>query len=719
MDSIYIPLTVQIDPKYRLACQSEREAKLFERSLKAEDLLELPDKVAVVLGEPGMGKTTMLRYLALRESTKSTGLLPIFVRLADFSKTREPLETYLLNMAANIVPGEAMREAARQAIQKQETLILLDGLDEINHTDYQEVTDRIQTFSARHQKCRVIITSRKVGFQSDLAPYRIFAIDQLPPPQIESFITTWFQGKTDLVKNIAGNSRLMELAQNPFLLSIICWIYQEKGELPKRRLELYRECTGILFEKRKSSENKFSRSLKEQVLEDAAYYFYLQAADEFPDQDLTGQIVQTLTQMKRQDNEDEVLREISENSGLLHQSGHKYLFIHRSFYEYYVSCKMRKNYLEEPDLEHKKTILHEILTRTAQWEEPIRLYAAQIKTEEEGTDFIKQLWAQDRALALRCYPEMDRVVKLDLIKDLLDQATIEEKVALVKELPQKIADPVKIVETLRELFAAETNGEVIYWGARILEESEAIRKIPGALEIVRRKLDDGARTRYQNLVASNMVKIKAGSFIMGSPINETDRSNDEIQHQVKLSEFFISCCQVTNQLYEQFDPKHRNQRDQYSDQNDQPVVHVNWYEAMTFCRWLGCRLPTEAEWEYACRAGTTTPFYTGDKLTTGQANYNIGKTTPVGSFKPNQWGLYDMSGNVWEWCQDWYDKEYYDKCKQQETTENPPGPEIGSYRVLRGGSWYGNAECCRSAYRYDCDPGNRDDVIGFRLVFLP
>jgi len=143
-------------------------------------------------------------------------------------------------------------------------------------------------------------------------------------------------------------------------------------------------------------------------------------------------------------------------------------------------------------------------------------------------------------------------------------------------------------------------------------------------------------------------------------------------------------------------------------------------------------LPTEAQWEYACSAGTTTPFNTGENLTTEQANYDsnypyrnnpkgkyLEKTTPVGSYPPNEWGLYDMHGNVWEWCMDWYDEKYYDECEKKGIVENPAGPETGSRRVLRGGGWNNGVQNCRSANRYSSGPVNHFNSFGFRLVFVP
>jgi formylglycine-generating enzyme required for sulfatase activity len=168
-----------------------------------------------------------------------------------------------------------------------------------------------------------------------------------------------------------------------------------------------------------------------------------------------------------------------------------------------------------------------------------------------------------------------------------------------------------------------------------------------------------------------------------------------------------------------------------------PVETVSWDEAAEFCRKLSqkagktVRLPTEAEWEYACRAGTKTRFGFGEKdedlhkygnycdksntsrLPWQDKDHNDGfdKTGPVGSLKPNDWGLYDMHGNVWEWCSDWYADSYANANKT-----DPTGPVSGTNRVLRGGSWFINPQGCRSASRYRNVPGGRDSFVGFRVA---
>jgi formylglycine-generating enzyme required for sulfatase activity len=167
----------------------------------------------------------------------------------------------------------------------------------------------------------------------------------------------------------------------------------------------------------------------------------------------------------------------------------------------------------------------------------------------------------------------------------------------------------------------------------------------------------------------------------------------------------------------------------FSQVGDHPVTCISWNDAAEFLEWIGkreredYRLPTEAEWEYACRAGTETPFWTGKCLSTDEANYSgnfplkgcsIGKwresTTSVKFFPPNPWGLHDMHGNVLEWCRDWFG-DYPDG-----PITDPTGPESGAFRVLRGGAWFLFAGFCRAAYRRGFSPGVRLNYLGFRLL---
>jgi formylglycine-generating enzyme len=221
------------------------------------------------------------------------------------------------------------------------------------------------------------------------------------------------------------------------------------------------------------------------------------------------------------------------------------------------------------------------------------------------------------------------------------------------------------------------------------------------------------------------VSIPAGNFSMGSPEREFGREAGEKIHSVMINAFSMSKYEITFDQYDMFcDATGRHKpNDAGWGRGSRPVINVTWSDARAFAEWMKCRLPTEAEWEYACRAGTTTPFNTGENILTSEANYDgtfpynntrqgelRGKTLPVGSFQPNTWGLYDMHGNVWEWCNDWLDK--YAASPQN----NPKGPSSGFLRIGRGGSWKEMAQRCRSAYRYGRTPVHKSNALGFRVV---
>ncbi|MGK7872406.1 MAG: SUMF1/EgtB/PvdO family nonheme iron enzyme [Xenococcaceae cyanobacterium] len=236
-----------------------------------------------------------------------------------------------------------------------------------------------------------------------------------------------------------------------------------------------------------------------------------------------------------------------------------------------------------------------------------------------------------------------------------------------------------------------------------------------------------------------MVYIPGGTFTMGSPPEEKDSYDDERpQHEVTVQPFFMGKFQVTQAQWRaiaslpkididlELDPSHFKG-------DSRPVEKVNWYEAVEFCKRLSkaterdYRLPSEAEWEYACRAGTSTPFYFGETITGELANYDAsntyaaepsgedrGETTPVGQFPPNGFGLYDMHGNVFEWCSDNWHRNY----EGAPTDGNAwTGDENDNRYLVRGGSYYNQPQYCRSAYRDDDDwRDGRHDFDGFRVV---
>jgi formylglycine-generating enzyme required for sulfatase activity len=278
-----------------------------------------------------------------------------------------------------------------------------------------------------------------------------------------------------------------------------------------------------------------------------------------------------------------------------------------------------------------------------------------------------------------------------------------------------------------------------------------------------------------NSIGMKLTLIPAGEFLMGSPADEGGgllnlaEVHEKPRHRVRITEpFYLGICEVTRGQFRRFvdkagyrteaekdgeggsgwneeekafkqDPKYSWLNPGFEQTDDHPVVNVSWNDAVAFCEWLsrvegqGYRLPSEAEWEYACRARTTTRYFSGDDQESLAAVGNVADgtaktkypdwrtiaardgfvfTAPVGRFRPNAFGLYDMHGNVWEWCRDGYDRDYY----KQSPLEDPPGPPQALWRVFRGGSWYFTPWACRSACRLGFPSDSRDYDRGFRVV---
>lgn len=223
-----------------------------------------------------------------------------------------------------------------------------------------------------------------------------------------------------------------------------------------------------------------------------------------------------------------------------------------------------------------------------------------------------------------------------------------------------------------------------------------------------------------------MIKMESGTFTMGDTEME-GRENEQPPHEVTLSTFYISKTPVTVAQYKAYcraTGKSMPEPPSWGWIDSHPMVNVSWHDAVAYTDWLAdkldkdYRLPTEAEWEYAARGGNQSKGYkyagarSLDAVGWYDEDYYTGSTHPVAQKRPNELGIYDMSGNVWEWCRDWYAQDYYANSPK----ENPRGPASGSTRVLRGGSWYDSASICRVADRGSFGPSRSYGGDGFRVV---
>ena len=592
-----------------------------------------------------------------------------------------------------------------------------------------------------------LVTCRFQGYFREGVPlgpkFVEFHVRPLDNEQVDRFVRDWFgaaygkllgsgtraeaRAQTDsnelleiLARPAHQTGHIRELCTNPLLLTILCIVFHEERELPTGRAELYAHCVRVLLEywRRDLYESDLGTKLKPYNAEAAQAVLARVAWWMHQEQDRTSAHLAELAEEAEKE-----LAQVAPSSGL-GSDGRAFLermrdeagilamegegrcgFLHLSFQEYLAA-------------EHatREGLAKALASRAAEswWREAALLSLRRSRPfcESFFREMLKAGIAENHPdLAERCLAEALYFVPGPFL-NILKQSRKKQRVAAVLRLLRDRADGLPELEKISRRLAESEDRETRGFAREIL---------------IRRGVEPAAETPEEEVSVDKksgiaFVAIPAGEFKMGS-----DQIGEEGKpiHLVRISNRFLQGkYPVTNSQYRQFlddTASSVKQPEFWSDrrfnQPEQPVVGISWGDAQAFCEWAGCRLPTEAEWEYACRAGTTTEYSFGDDETElveyGWFNGNSdSQTQPVGSKKSNPWGLYDMHGNVLEWCEDWFDKEYY----RQSPELDPPGPPKGSYRVNRGGSWFYRAELCRSAGRLRLTPASRYNNLGFRVA---
>ncbi len=384
---------------------------------------------------------------------------------------------------------------------------------------------------------------------------------------------------------------------------------------------------------------------------------------------------------------------------------------------------------KEQEIEYQKRQA-ERLRQEQETAESQRQQAERLRQEQETAESQRQ-----QAEILRLEQETAESQRRQAERLHLEQETAEsqrQQAELKERLKRESSPPGIQTQTFEFDTATLTSKSAGFLG---MGKSYEINRSRGRAEFFIENLGNG--------VVLEMVAIPGGKFLMGSPENEPQRRDSESpQHSVTIQPFFMGKFPVTQSQWTAVAALGKVNIDLNPDPSNfkganRPVEQVSWDDAIEFCARLSkmtektYRLPSEAEWEYACRAGTTTPFYFGETITTDLANYdgnyiyNSGskgeyrqQTTDVGKFPANPFGLFDMHGNIWEWCQDEWHENYNGAPKDGSAwLVNNNIYQEHLYPVLRGGSWFNDPEDCRSAFRFDSDSRyNHDDFFGFRVV---
>ena len=663
-------------------------------------------------------------------------------------------------------------------------LLLFDGLDEVASTDRRRVTQLLSGVTSRDgwDRVQVVVTARPLGGYSPGADFRPLEILPFAEADRREFLALWL-GEGDSRDDLAAEAALArfredpavwELSGNPLYLTLLALLLGDGVEIPERRSELYSEIFDFLLEGRHRDGDSIGHTLAvETVLEELAWAMTHEGLDAEPLKSLERRLDRSPDAKDSLGCSEEwakrprrFLEAVGKKTSILgaHDGPRAdWRYWHRTFREALAARRLS----ELHESEGESTVLAHAGARTSEdagrWAEPYALLAGGLDSPD---GLILSLVDSNAALGLRALctvPKLETSTVDQILERLResegedeDSEGWEKRAQVYRRIPEFLGDAKGSLDLLERLRRDTKEPHDLFF----LEEAmvEVGKRWPDSeSEVTLRRsrffdhLAPPSRDLFEKIVVPSSDdpvavwrEIPSGGFLMGSPSSEPDYDkeraplgafgNERPQHEVRFTRAFsMMSTPVTNAQYLAFNSSHEVRSwDGVSGSEvlSHPVVNVSWYAACAFCRWLsrggfpGARLPSESEWEYICRAGTQSRFWSGDSeedlARVGWYNSNSGgRTHCVGELSANPWGLYDVHGNVWEWCEDTGGN--YAEHASPEPLVDPPA-DMGDVwntrktRVLRGGSWAGGPRGLRAAYRIRRWSRSRHDGVGFRVL---
>ena len=736
LDDLYVPLQAHIDLRSTgeavFADATDAESHLQQHGEALEIALASAfieahrrgRKGVVLLGDPGSGKTTQLKRLLLSccdDGSEKIGLpantVPLFVPLRQLQGAQYSLDTLIDTGLAELSLSEAEKLTVKQ---HKPLLLLIDGLDEVR--DIKKRGALAKVIECLPPNCHAIISCRFAGYNRAVrfdAQFLELHVRPLTKPQSDTFIRNWYRAVErglatipDQADSIANDraealinalqspdfrsARIVTMLRNPLLLANVCLVHRDRGALPKRRALLYEECIDVLLEHWRDT---IPADDGRRVLQPLSLWMHSEdgriTANETV---ITPQIESALLSINWAGSSQEFLHTIRDDSGLLTGwSGERYGFMHLGFQEYLAACEIRRLAIESG-----QDVLEQLAGNYGKgWWQEVTLLLLALRNPSVFTPLMQRLLRR---------PEF---VNSDDQLTLLEEAIETPTNAFIERLSDYAAKP---------RAAGKPAAQLSYQFLSQLAPAEA-EPFETLFDTAKSTSISGGDVSLHSILtdkgAIELVCLPSGSFVMGSPEDETGRRESEgPQRSIKLPSFAIGRYPVTNQQYGEYlrenpkvkEPEYWSNR-QYNKAR-QPVVGVSWDDATAFARWAECRLPTEAEWEYACRAGTADPRYHDNINDIAWYSKTADNPMLIGQKHPNQFGLHDMLGNVWEWNED----QWSDSYSGAPTDGSARSDRDTDARVLRGGSWLNDANRARSAARNWNHRLFRYSDIGFRLA---
>jgi formylglycine-generating enzyme required for sulfatase activity len=671
----------------------------------------------VILGLPGSGKTTLLKYL-LKKYSEQSKIIPIFIELkseveTDFSLVLEKegkvlasdLNDFIRNyfIARIGKSGEVLADEilTNQYSSQYDLVFFCDGLDEISPAQYKQFTavvNKASSFRGYH----FIISSRQIGFYATdyNERFKLYCLLDFYLCAQKEFIEKYFRKfskgepavrKKQLLAVLDSQSDtvILRLAKSPILLSLLCVTPNLKTI--KNKAQLFQNAIDVLLSNRKITNLEDRKLFVDFLKELAVIFFKLDKAECFDHTELEFYSERFFCS-QGETASCTLLRRKYLSSGLFDKSekANSFKFAHRTIWEYLVAEGM---------IGRDKS---EIYSRANMgvWEEPIKMYVSIVgQKKSDALQVIEEIWNENKSLALNCMNEFEPF-PIEILNNLYGGLSRRDKLGLIATLRNSYVNyngsfrnPVinTIKETLTLIHRVEKDCEVIYAYLEFLSEFDQERTFASLLNEFLQLHKLAERQAMLSEYGLKFVDVFAGSFNMGrrdfdkGQLSPAERNQfivvdayEQPEHKVRITRpYRISKTLITNRMYFECgfpyaDSDHIS--NPYSSAPDQPVNFVNWFEAMVFAKWFGYTLPSEAEWEYACRGGHgKNDFMTNrldelGRLLDEKVNYTGDKTNrtrlifPIDTKHGNSLGLIDMIGNLREWCIDWFSEDYYTKC---------------------------------------------------------
>ncbi len=666
----------------------------------------------VILGGPGSGKTTLLQHLALTLAEPDATLLPIFYRALEYDKDVEHggdfwqcLHRFLERSGQLRLPHGFFEHARQKGLA-----VFVDGLDEVTTARRATLMTAISHLELPDH-CRVLVTSRPAEYERSpfsATHYGHSRLQDFDDDEIQACIRNWRrlhetspevtqQAVADLWESLKAIDGLLAMARNPLMLTLIVLVHWNRGQLPHGRLRLYEDCADCLLERWDTSKDLkpvLNPDQKREFLGRVAYQLQSQAKPgdlgegSFSLRITRTRLIEDLEEFLKSKGKDtslatELVERFVERDAILakfeEKNGNVNLgFFHRQFQEFFAACHIAEK--------SKRPPAEEVWNHVDDpgWQETLYMVVAKLPVYSRDPLLTRLLRESRVGFALASVTvatagELNEGTWLERLVRFLAKYTWEgrglahmpaSECAGVCHGGEGSAETCEIIDAI---FKDRRD-------ARVMAAAFELAQACGMTALVE------AFLKEHETEERDMVTVAAGEFIY------------QKYERLTLPAFQIDRHPVTNRDFEQMAPGH--QREKYSDQDIQPVIDVNWYEARLYARWRGCRLPDEREWEKAASGTDGREYPWAGKFDAAKCNTSeskIGKTTPVGSYPQgaSPYGCQDMAGNVWEWME----SDYHDWSK-----------------VLRGGAWNFSREVARSAYRGNSRPAYGFGIIGFRCA---